>query len=76
MDNGKDFRRVAKGAMPAYLRESDVAPTSGMSASSQELKGSRVCWHGWRIAARTALCVIRKSKHVERFFGTMHRAAS
>jgi putative transposase len=70
-DNGADFRKVAKGAMPAYLRETALTPEGWYDRELQELdKLGLMARCG--IAVRHCLVRHPQSKHVERFFRTMH----
>jgi hypothetical protein len=69
-DNGKDYLKVARGAVPAWMRD------------AEEIRG----WHERemahiervgifaRLGIRVTHCIVRhpQSKHVERFFRTMH----
>lgn len=70
-DNGKDYLKVAKGAMPAYLIESGVALEDWYSRELTELKEMGVLA---RLGMAAQHCIVRhpQSKHVERFFRTVH----
>jgi hypothetical protein len=70
-DNGKDYLKVAKGAQPAYLRESALAPDRWFD---KELKGIESLGLLARFNIAVTHCLVRhpQSKHVERFFRTMH----
>jgi putative transposase len=70
-DNGKDYLRVAKGAMPAYLRESGVASEDWYSHELAALTETGILA---RLGMAAQHCIVRhpQSKHVERFFRTVH----
>ena len=70
-DNGKDYLKVAKGAMPAYLRDSDITPEGWYSRELAELAETGVLA---RLGMTAQHCIVRhpQSKHVERFFRTVH----
>ncbi len=70
-DNGKDYLKVAKGAIPAWLRESGMAPADWYR---QELAGLEKLGLMARLDIAVTHCIVRhpQSKHVERFFRTMH----
>lgn len=70
-DNGKDYLKVARGAMPAYLRESGLAPEDWYSRELTELMETGVLS---RLGIAAQHCIVRhpQSKHVERFFRTVH----
>jgi transposase InsO family protein len=70
-DNGKDYKRVAKGAMPAYLVESPLAAEKWFEA---ELDGLKEIGILGRLGISVSHCIVRhpQSKHVERFFRTLH----
>jgi len=70
-DNGKDYKRVAKGAMPAYLDESPLARADWFK---DELNWMEQIGILGRLQMKITHCIVRhpQSKHVERFFGTMH----
>lgn len=69
-DNGKDLRRVAKGAIPARL--SDPAAIRGwIDTQMQEIENIGLLG---RLGIRDAACLPHhpQSKNIERNFGTMH----
>ena len=69
-DNGKDYLKVAKGAMPGYLRESEEAAAKWYARRWRRWK-SLACWpdgHGGAALHRAPSPI----KHVERFFRTVH----
>ncbi|ABF42390.1 Integrase, catalytic region [Candidatus Koribacter versatilis Ellin345] len=69
-DNGKDYKSVAKAALPAYLRDSGKAPQDWWQ---QELDTQAGVLARCGISIRH--CIVRhpQSKHVERFFRTVHK---
>lgn len=70
-DNGKDYKRVAKGAMPAYLDESPLARERWYETEIRNLADMGVFA---RLHMKVTHCIVRhpQSKHVERFFRTLH----
>src|SRR5579884_134262 len=70
-DNGKDYLKVAKGAMPAYL--SDPAEVRGWH--EREMRQIEQQGILARLGIKVTHCIVRhpQSKHVERFFGTLHQ---
>jgi hypothetical protein len=70
-DNGKDYLKVAKGAMPAYLRDGDGTPEDWYSQELTALTETGVLA---RLGMAAQHCIVRhpQSKHVERFFRTVH----
>lgn len=69
-DNGKDYRKVAKGAVPAYLREpEEIAGWHEAELAELHQRGILA-----RLGIKISHCIVRhpQSKHVERFFRTMH----
>jgi len=70
-DNGKDYLKVAKKAMPAYLRDSGITPENWYERDLAELQEAGVLA---RLGMAVQHCIVRhpQSKHVERFFRTMH----
>jgi hypothetical protein len=70
-DNGKDYRKVAKGALPGYLRESPLAPVGWWK---QELEQIAATGFLARLGIAVTHCIPYhpQSKHVERFFRTLH----
>jgi hypothetical protein len=69
-DNGKDYLKVARGAVPAYLRDPEaIAGWSEREMARIERVGILA-----RLGIRVTHCIVRhpQSKHVERFFRTMH----
>lgn len=69
-DNGKDYRKVAKGAIPAWL--SDPAAIRGWWDT--ELRDIERTGILARLGVKVTHCIVRhpQSKHVERFFRTLH----
>jgi hypothetical protein len=69
VDNGKDYLKVAKGAMPVYLRES--GPENWWESEYRNLEEVGVLA---RMGIAVQHCIVRhpQSKHVERLFGTVH----
>jgi hypothetical protein len=69
-DNGKDYLKVAKGAQPAYL--SDPAEIRGWH--EQEMRQIEQQGILARLGIKVTHCIVRhpQSKHVERFFRTLH----
>src|ERR1035438_250134 len=70
-DNGKDFRRVGRGAIPAYLRES---PLASADWREQEMRALDECGVLARLGMAVQYCLPfhPQSKHIERFFRTLH----
>jgi putative transposase len=70
IDNGKDYMKVAKGAMPAYLR-SEIEPADWWKMEYSAM--TEVGLFG-RMGIAVQHCIVRRpqSKHVERLFGTVH----
>lgn len=70
-DNGKDYKRVAKGAMPAYLDESPLARADWYNEELHWMEDAGILA---RLQMKISRCIVRhpQSKHVERLFGTMH----
>lgn len=70
-DNGRDYLKVAKGAIPGYLRESDLAPTGWAAREMVKIEEMGILA---RCGISVTHCIVRhpQSKHVERFFRTMH----
>jgi putative transposase len=70
-DNGKDYLKVAKGAVPAWLRERGTADPEWYR---QELVDLDRIGLMARCGIAVTHCIVRhpQSKHVERFFRTMH----
>jgi putative transposase len=69
-DNGKDYLKVAKGAMPAYLAEpADIRGWYDSELRQIEQQGILA-----RLGIKVTHCIVRhpQSKHVERFFRTLH----
>jgi putative transposase len=69
-DNGKDYLKVTKGAIPAYL--SDPAAIRGWADT--EMAQIEKLGLLARLGVTVTHCIVRhpQSKHVERFFGTVH----
>ena len=74
MDNGKDYLKVARGARPgrdAWLEESALAPARWWEKELAEIERSGVLAR-LGVAAQHCLPHHPQSKHVERFFRTVH----
>jgi transposase InsO family protein len=71
VDNGKDFCKIGRGAMPAYLRDSDKTPTEWYKREISAIEETGVLA---RLGMAVQYCIVRhpQSKHVERFFRTVH----
>jgi hypothetical protein len=71
VDNGKDYRKVARGAMPGYLRESALAAKDWWQAELEEIGHTGFLA---RLGIAVTHCIPHhpQSKHVERFFRTLH----
>jgi transposase InsO family protein len=71
-DNGKDYLKVAKGAVPTYLRERGMTPAEWYQRELIELDKLGLMA---RCGISITHCIVRhpQSKHVERFFNTMHK---
>lgn len=69
-DNGKDYLKVAKGAQPAYLADSDAIRGWHESELTQLHERGIMA----RLGMKVTHCIVRhpQSKHVERFFRTLH----
>jgi putative transposase len=69
-DNGKDYLKVGKGAMPAYLR-SEIEPADWYAQELHQVEELGVLG---RLQMAVQHCIVRhpQSKHVERFFRTLH----
>lgn len=69
-DNGKDYRKVAKGALPGYLRDPEQIE-GWYKAEMADLDKLGVLA---RLRMRITHCIVRhpQSKHIERFFRTVH----
>jgi putative transposase len=70
-DNGKDFRKVAKGAMPGYLRRGSLEPDEWATRELQKVERTGVLA---RLGIQVTHCIAHhpQSKHIERFFRTVH----
>lgn len=70
-DNGKDYLKVARGAVPRYLVESGLAPEKWHEGELVEIEKMGILA---RCGIAVTHCIVRhpQSKHVERFFRTMH----
>jgi putative transposase len=70
-DNGKDYLKVAKGAIPTYLRDAGLSPAKWHEQELHELDKLGLMA---RLDIAVTHCIVRhpQSKHVERFFRTMH----
>lgn len=71
LDNGKDYKKVARGAAPGYLRESALAPEGWWR---RELDAIAETGFLARLGIAVTHCLPHhpQSKHVERFFRTVH----
>jgi hypothetical protein len=71
VDNGKDYKKVARGAMPGYLKESSLAPAGWWR---RELDSIAATGFLARLGIAVTHCIPHhpQSKHVERFFRTLH----
>ncbi len=71
VDNGKDYKKVARGAMPGYLQESPLAPAQWWKAELEEIGHTGFLA---RLGIAVTHCIPHhpQSKHVERFFRTLH----
>jgi hypothetical protein len=71
VDNGKDYKKIARGAMPGYLRESALAPQGWWKAELEDIGHTGFLA---RLGIAVTHCLPRhpQSKHVERFFRSLH----
>jgi len=71
VDNGKDYKKVAKGAKPGYLTDPSRAPEGWWRTELQQIERTGFLA---RLGIAVTHCLPHhpQSKHVERFFGTMH----
>lgn len=71
VDNGKDYRKVARGALPGYLVESPLAPVDWWRA---ELDSIAATGFLARLGIAVTHCLPHhpQSKNVERAFRTVH----
>jgi hypothetical protein len=71
VDNGKDYKKVARGAMPGYLSESPLAPQGWWRKELEEISNTGLLA---RLGIAVTHCIPHhpQSKHVERFFRTVH----
>jgi transposase InsO family protein len=71
VDNGKDYRKIARGALPGYLAESPLAPPTWWK---DELEGIAATGFLARLGIAVTHCIPHhpQSKHVERSFRTVH----
>jgi hypothetical protein len=71
VDNGKDYRKVGKGALPGYMMESPLAPQGWWKAEFDSVESS-----GFLARVGTALTHCApyhgQAKHIERFWGSVH----
>ena len=71
VDNGKDYRKVGKGATPGYMMESPLAPQDWRKAELESIEAT-----GFLARVGTALTHCApyhgQAKHIERFWGTVH----
>ncbi len=70
-DNGKDYKKVGKGALPAYLRESELAVERWYQQEISRLEELGLLAH---IGTAVQYCqpFHPQAKHVERFHRTLH----
>jgi putative transposase len=71
VDNGKDYKKVAKGALPGYLMESPLAPQGWWKAEFDSIASTGFLA---RLGIAVTHCIPHhpQSKHVERSFRTVH----
>jgi hypothetical protein len=71
VDNGRDYRKVARGARPGYLAESQLAPKDW---AQLELNSIEATGFLARLNIAVTHCIPHhpQSKCIERFFRTMH----
>jgi len=71
VDNGRDYRKVAKGARPGYQKNSPLAPPDWWK---EELASIEATGFLARLGIAVTHCLPHhpQSKNIERFFGTMH----
>jgi transposase InsO family protein len=71
VDNGKDFKKIGRGAIPAYLREN---PLASADWREQEMRALDECGVLARLGMAVQYCLPfhPQSKHIERFFRTLH----
>jgi putative transposase len=71
VDNGKDYRKISKGALPGYLVESPLAPNDWWQT---ELNAIEATGFLARLGIAVTHCLPHhpQSKKVERAFGTVH----
>jgi len=71
VDNGKDYKKVARGAMPGYLQESPLAPKEWWRAELEDIGHTGFLA---RLGIAVTHCIPHhpQSKHVERFFRSLH----
>jgi len=70
-DNGKDYKKVGKGALPGYLRESELAVKDWHKQEMNRLEELGLLAH-IGIAVRYCQPFHPQAKHVERFHRTLH----
>jgi putative transposase len=70
-DNGKDYIKVGKGAVPGYLRPGSVEAQDWAEKEMRSIERTGVLA---RLGIQVTHCIAHhpQSKHVERFFRTMH----
>ena len=71
VDNGKDYRKTARGALPGYLMESPLAPAGWWRTELDQIAASGFM-HRLGIAVTHCLPHHPQSKNVERAFRTVH----
>lgn len=70
-DNGKDYLKVAKGSLPGYMQPSSVEAADWYAREMARIDQTGVLA---RLGIQVTHCIVRhpQSKHVERFFRTVH----
>ncbi len=70
-DNGKDYCKVAKGAVPGYMQPGTVEPGEWAMREMRSIENSGALA---RLGIRVTHCIAHhpQSKHVERLFRTLH----
>ncbi len=70
-DNGQDYKAVAKGAVPGYLKRSSAVAEDWAAREMQRIEQTGVLA---RLGIQVTACLPYhpQSKHIERFFRTVH----
>jgi hypothetical protein len=70
-DNGKDYLKVGKGAVPGYMQPGSVEADEWALRELARIDQTGICF---RIGMQVTNCLVRhpQSKHVERFFRRVH----